>query len=202
MYKIRGFKIRFRKREILKILKYNSSKNTSISADLENLMQTQMEKAYELIFPSVIYSTFFIKNSEITETVKNEITLGSSKITKLITESYAFTLIAATIGSKLEEEVDRLKQKDINKALVLDAIGSEAVEQSANFVGGILREEAAKNECYINMRFSPGYGDWPVEASWKILKFIDMHRIDITISKDGILIPRKSITGITTWIPE
>lgn len=200
MNKVRGFKIRLRKREILKTLRYDT-RYTSIDRDLEKLIQQQIENAYTLIHPSVIYETF-PNTSDRFETTKNEILLGSRKLEELLEKPCAFTLMAVTIGKELENEVNRIKNKDLTGAFVLDAAGSEATEQSANFISKILREEASKQECYLSTRFSPGYGDWPVEASKKIFEFIDAKRIDLRLNPEGILIPRKSTTAVQTWIPQ
>jgi hypothetical protein len=83
---------------------------------------------------------------------------------------------------------------------VLDAVGSEAAEQSMNLISKILREEASKQDCYLANRLSPGFGDWPLEASRTVLNHIDGDKIDIVLSDNGILIPRKSITAIQAWI--
>ncbi len=194
--KIKGFKIRLRKREILKTLKYDS-RYTNIDSGIEKLIQQQIENAYLFIYPSVIYKTFLN-----TPQVKNEILLGSKKVSELLHKASAFTLMAVTIGDKLEKEVNRIKDKNLTEAFVLDAAGSEATEQSANFVSKILREEASKEACYLSVRFSPGYGDWSMEASGKILEFLDEAKINVKLSSGGILVPRKSITAIQAWLPD
>ncbi len=198
MKKIRGFKVKLRKREILKALKYDS-RYVSIGSDCENLIQEQIETAYSVIFPSVVYETYSI-SSETYEFIKNDILLGSAKLKGLFKKAAAFTIMAVTIGYELEKIVDSIKDQDLTKALILDAVGSEAAEQSANFISRILKDEAVKQECVLSVRFSPGYGDWPLDASAKILHYLDNEKIDLNLSPSGILNPRKSITAIQTWI--
>jgi len=198
--KIRGFKIKIRKREILRILRYTSNVE-NISETIEKKIQEQVEAAYELIKPSVIYNTVPRTSREFDE-IRKEIVVGSGKVNEMIEKSAGFTMLAATIGSELEKRVDEIKEQDMTDAFILDAAGSEAVEQSANFVSRILNEEAEKQECSIGLRFSPGYGDWPLEASRKILRKIPVEKIDIEMTDSGIIRPRKSITAIQTWIQE
>ena len=80
--------------------------------------------------------------------------------------------------------------------------GSEAAEQSMNLASKILREKASKQDCYLSNRMSPGFGDWPIEASRQILNYIGGDKIDIALRDEGILNPRKSITAIQAWIPD
>jgi hypothetical protein len=200
MNKIRGFKIKLRKREILKTLKYNPA-YSGIEENLENRIQNQIENAYELIFPSVIYETYSMA-SESYEQLLDVILMGSDKVKELLDKAVAFTLMAVTVGSALEKEVDRIKGNDLSGAYILDAAGSEAVEQSANFLSRVIKEEASKQECYLGVRFSPGYSDWPVEASRVVIDYLGAERIDLVLTPDGILNPRKSITALQTWIKQ
>ncbi|MFC2061905.1 vitamin B12 dependent-methionine synthase activation domain-containing protein [Elusimicrobiota bacterium] len=200
MNKIRGFKIKLRKREILKSLKYNSD-FVSISPEIEKTIQDQIENAYEIIYPSIIYETYS-GDSEKYSSVKEDVMMNSAKVKEVLSNSEIFTVMAATIGSKLEEKIDSIKNKDLTAATILDAVGSEAAEQCVNFISKIIRKEASKKECYLGMRFSPGYGDWPIEASGKILNLFEMDKIGLRVNESGIMLPRKSITAIQPWIPE
>ncbi|MFH1414857.1 MAG: hypothetical protein ABIH89_02070 [Elusimicrobiota bacterium] len=198
MNKIRGFKIRLRKREILRTLKYDS-RYTVLDPGTENLIQSTIERAYELICPCAVYKTFAVATEDFS-VVKDDITLGSIRVQKMLRKAPAFSLMAVTIGDELESEVDRIKKDNMTEAYILDAAGSEAAEQSVNFVSKMLTEEAIKSECHLSDRYSPGYGDWPLEASKRILKYLDKEKIDIHLSDSGIMRPRKSITALQVWI--
>ncbi|MFC2048891.1 hypothetical protein ACFLR5_01565 [Elusimicrobiota bacterium] len=201
MNKIKGFKIRLRKREILKNLKY-STEISYMSAETEQLIQKQLENAYSLIHPCVIYETYNNNDVYGFRAIKEELLFGSSQVKVIIKDAYAITIMAATIGSALEEKVNDLKCNDLNAAFILDAAGSEAAEQVINFVSKILQAESARQECVLSTRYSPGYGDWPLEASRKIISMLDHEKIDMKLSDSGILYPRKSITAIQTWRPQ
>ena len=193
MSKIRGFKIKLRKRETLRNLKW-TSKVKPLDTKIEDAIQKQIENGYSLIYPSAIYNTYH-SNSKV-----KEIFLCSKKVTGLLDKSSAFTLLAVTIGKKLEEEVNKLKKSDLTSAFILDSVGSEAAEQCANFVSSIIKEEASKDDCRLSMRISPGYGDLPMDVSGKILDLLEGKKIGVSIKSSGILIPRKSITGVQVWL--
>ena len=78
MNKIRGFRIRLRKREILRNLKFNSNLS-EIKTETEQLIQNQIEVAYLHIYPSVIYETYS-RTFEDFNSIKESILIGSNRI--------------------------------------------------------------------------------------------------------------------------
>ena len=53
------------------------------------------------------------------------------------------------------------------------------------------------NDRFLTDRFSPGYGDFPMESSKDLVGLLDAgRRIGLTVSQSGILIPRKSVTAV------
>ncbi|MGM0441629.1 MAG: hypothetical protein ACQEQC_04330 [Elusimicrobiota bacterium] len=201
MKKIRGFKIKLRKREILRNLKY-TSRVENIDEKTEKIIQQQVENTYSLIYPSAVYDTY-LKSSEEFKNLKDDILFGSEKAEGIVKDSFAVTIMAATIGKEIEREINRLKKDDLTRAFILDAGASEAAEQSVNFISRIIRREAKAEECYLSNRISPGYGDWPLEASRSLIEKLPVEKIDIKINPESnILEPRKSITALQGWIQE
>lgn len=201
MKKIRGFKIKLRKREILRNLKY-TSRVGKIDEKIERLIQDQIEKTYQLIYPSAIYRTY-MNDSSTFKKVKEKILFESEKAQNIIEDSFAFSVMAATVGEKIEREIAREKENNLTRAFILDASASEAAEQTVNFISRIIRREAKDEECYLTNRISPGYGDWPLEASRQLIKILPVGKIDIKMDKkNNIMKPRKSITAIQGWVRE
>ncbi len=201
MKKIRGFKIKLRKREILRSLKYTSQVD-KIDQKIENIIQNQIETTYRLIYPSAVYETYRKKSNTFGE-LKDKITLGSKKVKNIIKDCFAVTVMAATVGKRIDVEIDNLKKNNLTKAFVLDAAASEAAEQSVNFITRIIRREAKQKECYLSNRISPGYGDWPLESSRELLNMLPVEKIEIKIGKkNNTMNPRKSVTAIQGWIQE
>ena len=50
---------------------------------------------------------------------------------------------------------------------------------------------------YLTIRYSPGYGDFPLSFQKEILDFLDAYRkIGLSVTPNYIMIPRKSITAV------
>jgi len=105
--------------------------------------------------------------------------------------------MAVTIGSGLENLSSRYtKEKQFENALVLDTIGSEAAEASANALNSYLLTLARQAKNTLTRRFSPGYGDMPLEFQKDMFKELALGHLDIALDKKYILSPRKTVTAI------
>jgi 5-methyltetrahydrofolate--homocysteine methyltransferase len=81
------------------------------------------------------------------------------------------------------------------KAVVLDSFASVAIEQLCNKADKILAEKY--KDSYLTFRFSPGYGDYPLELQREFLNILDAPRkIGLTVNDSFLLTPTKSVTAI------
>lgn len=72
-----------------------------------------------------------------------------------------------------------------------------AVEEVCDAVENLVKEKAAANGCSITFRYSPGYGDLPLEVQNSFLRALDAQKkIGLTVSRNNLLFPRKSVTAI------
>jgi len=105
--------------------------------------------------------------------------------------------MAVTIGSGLENLTSRYtKEKQFKNALVLDTIGSEAAEASANALNSYLLTLARQAKNTLTGRFSPGYGDLPLFFQKDMFRELSLDSLNIVLDKKYILFPRKTVTAI------
>ena len=106
-------------------------------------------------------------------------------------------LLAATVGNDIEEAVSRrFAEGEYTASVLLDAAATTAVEQIADDMEKTIRQKAAAKGYGMRWRFSPGYGDWPIEQQPELLRLSHAEEIGIRLSSSLMLIPRKSITAI------
>lgn len=107
------------------------------------------------------------------------------------TEAYIF---AATIGLDADRAITASAKLSPARAVALDAAGSAAVENFCDQLCDHLRTMSKEN---LRSRFSPGYGDLPLQAQSQILNLLDVRRmIGLSATAGGMLIPTKSVTAI------
>ncbi|MCJ7579954.1 MAG: hypothetical protein MUP98_05400 [Candidatus Aminicenantes bacterium] len=115
----------------------------------------------------------------------------------LLKNSFAVIFMAVTIGFGLENLASRhTKEKQFEKTLVLDTIGSEAAEASANALNSYLQTIARQAKHTLTGRFSPGYGDMPLQFQKDMYRELALERLSIVLDKKYILFPRKTVTAI------
>lgn len=106
-------------------------------------------------------------------------------------------VMAATLGAQSERLLLRTQAKSSADALLMDAVLSAAIEAVCDEQERLLREDCSLHGLYLTDRFSPGYGDMPLEQSREICAVLQTEKtIGLTVAASGIMIPRKSVTAI------
>ena len=106
-------------------------------------------------------------------------------------------LLAATLGAGSERMLLREQARGASRALLLDAVLSAGIEAVCDGIEARLREECEAQGLFLTDRFSPGYGDMPLEQTKEMLAVLDAHRrIGLTVTATGLMMPRKSVTAI------
>ncbi len=106
-------------------------------------------------------------------------------------------LLAATIGDEIEREVTRRFQNGTyTSSVLLDAAATTAVEQVADALEKAIEPDISRKGYGMRWRFSPGYGDWPLEHQPELIRLSHAYEIGVSLSESMMLIPRKSITAI------
>ena len=104
-------------------------------------------------------------------------------------------LVVCTIGSALEERVAELAARErVARAMLLDAMGSAAVEELADRRNRRICEEALRAGLDPGPRASPGYGAWKLEDQAWLFQELAPQEIGVTLGETWMMNPRKSIS--------
>ena len=106
-------------------------------------------------------------------------------------------IMAVTVGAYLEEQVSELfKNGEYAAATILDAVGSEAVEKACDLTEEEINKLAHSMGYTTTGRFSPGYGDVPLELNLDFAGVLGLAYIGMSVTPTSMLIPRKSVTAV------
>ena len=104
-------------------------------------------------------------------------------------EAYIF---AVTVGISVDRLLSRLYYTSPAEHFITDALASALAEAATDRT-----EEMLKEGINCRRRFSPGYGDLPLELQPQVLQAVNAGRLlGITLSKALLMTPKKSITAI------
>lgn len=105
--------------------------------------------------------------------------------------------MALTLGISVDRLIRRAEISDMAKAVALDACASSLVEDLCDGFSGQLAEQYGADGFSVTGRFSPGYGDLPLNFQKVFEHLLDMHRqIGLSHSREYLLTPRKSVTAV------
>ena len=110
-------------------------------------------------------------------------------------------LFAATVGLEIDRMVAKYSHCEPSRALALQAFGAERVEALCE---AFLRERCEEyNTLGVSLlpRFSPGYGDLPLEVQRELIAILDCPRkIGLSLCDSLLMTPTKSVTAIVGLI--
>ncbi|MFC2000287.1 vitamin B12 dependent-methionine synthase activation domain-containing protein [Chloroflexota bacterium] len=184
------------RRRVLRNLGYSDEGEPS--AAISSLVNEYMENAHQLIEPAYSY---VIRNVDAVRgsiaVVEEPVIFESQVIARLLERCSMVAVFLVTIGRHLEETAGRLADDDlILQSYVLDAIGSDAVEIVVDYVQDQTRQVAHDDGFVISRRFSPGYCDWDVSQQKVIFQAVNAASIEVLLTDECLMIPKKSISGI------
>lgn len=104
-------------------------------------------------------------------------------------------VFCATLGAGVDALIRRAERLDMARALTLDCCASAAVEAVCDQIEAELQGKFPG--CSFPFRYSPGYGDLPLDVQGPLLELLDApRRVGLCASASHILTPRKSVTAI------
>ena len=106
-------------------------------------------------------------------------------------------VFAATVGIEMDRLIERNKRINPSKALIFQAIGAERIESLCDSFTEDLKENLKKENKFLRPRFSPGYGDFPIENQNEIFEFLQCSKkIGVSLNASFFMSPSKSVTAI------
>ncbi len=183
------------KQDVLNRIGYSDT--DTVSARIDSLVDDYLDNYHEFIAPSFTYVHQSIKAVGGNIIQVGTVALKSTLLARLLERCEQVAVFALTIGGYLEELVAYLSENGlVLQATVLDAVGSGAAEILASGIEADIRRIVARRGRVISRRFSPGYCDWDITQQSKLFQLLDGEEIDITLTESGLMVPRKSISGV------
>lgn len=177
----------------LKFAKYK----TKVDRKISNLISDMIKEGYSLIEPKVSYGIFDISAGKKTVRVcGGRLIIKSSKLAEYLSNSHKAAFFVCTVGDRVSKRVnEHMVKSELTRAVILDAVGSEAAEALAEKTWNLIKIEALKKGYRALKRISCGYGDWKLIDQPKILKLLKADKIGVKTAKSCIMIPEKSVTA-------
>ena len=126
----------------------------------------------------------------------DDILLGND-IKKHLEGCHTAVMMCATIGSEIDKLIRISQISDMARAVVLQACAAAELEEYCDEQQKKISTELEKSGLYLRPRFSPGYGDFPIEFQEPIMRMLDCaKKIGLTMTDSYMMSPTKSVTAI------
>lgn len=163
-------------------------------------VQEKIEKAVDLLNG---YTVIGYKIADFTPVFnKNAVHLKDTTVTFVGNDIYKHLLacdkvylFVATLGYGVDRIIRSFESCDLSLGYYINTLAGLLIEKLCDFVN----EKIAllENGRSITMRFSCGYGDFPLDSQKSILDLLNAEKeLGIKISEGGMMTPLKSVTAV------
>ena len=112
-------------------------------------------------------------------------------------EAKELAVVVATIGPGLEKQAsDHTRNGEALRGMILDGIGSAAVDALVEEVGGFIAAEVSSRGDEISSPVNPGMPGFPMTEQRNLLELAGASEIGVSLTHSGILVPRKSVSMV------
>jgi hypothetical protein len=112
-------------------------------------------------------------------------------------EAKELAVLLCTIGPRLERRVtDYSTSGEIVRGMILDGIGSTAVDMMIPEVLRRLSTEVSSRGYEISSPVSPGMPGFLLTEQWNLLRLVNADEIGVSLTASGVLVPRKSTSMV------
>lgn len=124
-----------------------------------------------------------------------DVTLQSRDLGRNLAGCSQVALLAATIGPQVDALIRRHSSLDPVYASILQATGAMFIEELVDLVNSEIKKIAAAQGLKTKARYSPGYGDVPLQVQKDFFRLLPCTRIGLTLMDTLIMAPEKSVTA-------
>jgi hypothetical protein len=171
-----------------------------LKSDMKDLIQELLVIVNngQLLEPAIAYQTYQIKEVGHDQLLlENDVVLHGSVLSSVLAESRELAVVVCTIGPGLEKQVAGYFNNDeALRGLLLDGIGSAAVDSLGFEVCSIIGNEASLRGYQASSPLSPGGPRFPLSEQWQLFKLAPADQIGVSLTSSGVMVPRKSVSMV------
>ena len=179
-------------------LRYMGYRGQSINDNMEALLNDCIAEVMDISEKNFVYEVFDIERVEEGLSLKETtLVLRGEDIQKHLAKSEKCAVMAVTLGLEADKRIAFYSRTDLTKGLIFDACAAAAVEALCDTAQEEIKAKAKTMGLEITPRYSPGYGDFPIDIQKEIAKVLNTYKmIGLAVNEYSIMIPRKSVTAV------
>ncbi len=168
---------------------------------VDEVLTAQVDKCekelLDIIRPTYTHKIFLLERAEngILLSGTNLLLTGEA-VKEHLSGCHSAIVMAVTLSGYADNYIRRAEISDMAQALIADCLCTAAVEQVCDIAEAEITASLPESS-HTTWRFSPGYGDLPLEIQPNLLRVLNAEKlIGLTINDSLIMLPRKSVTAL------
>ena len=185
-------------KEVARYLGYR--RTTPPDAEVSALMQKAAGEMQAVMKAQAVFEVFPATFGQLSQTLAPEVsfadvTLHTRDLGRNLAGCKRVALLAATIGPQVDALIRRHSSLDPVYASILQATGAMFIEELVDLVNDEIKKIAEAQGLKTKPRYSPGFGDVPLEVQRDFFRLLPCTRIGLTLMDTLIMAPEKSVTA-------
>ena len=162
------------------------------------LLRELLSTANELLEPAIAYESHTITEVRHDRLCLEDGTvLCSSLLSSVVAQAQELGVMVGTIGPHLEEKVAAyFGSNEPLRGLLLDGIGSAAVDCLAQEACQFMNREALSRGYNASSPLSPGMPGWPISEQQHLFRLVPTEQIGVRLTSSAMMVPLKSISMV------
>lgn len=178
-------------------LRYLGYKGNQPDGQTLELVEECWQELEESVVKRVYFQEFPLSFSENGLIDMGCLQTESRALGKNLKDCQKVVLFAATLGVQADNLLRRYSRLQMSKAVVMQAAAAAMLEDYCDEINEKVRKDYEKQGYMLRPRFSPGYGDFPLQCQPALLKALDVgKRVGITLTDSLLMMPSKSVTAV------
>lgn len=164
--------------------------------ELHQQISDMAQRLSSSIRPRFIYKTYsLIREADTIRIPDAGITLSGQLAGKMLADCDQVVLLACTLGIPFDTMLRTEQARSMSNAVILNACGSVLVESGCDAAEDEIKKRFPAS--FLTDRFSPGYGDLPLDLQPALCAALDTgRRLGLHVSSSYLLNPSKSVTAL------
>lgn len=180
------------------VLRYAGYRGQVLSDQMHKTVDWVIAQTERLVRPRLVYKLFTLEKSERVYCLKEaQFPLKGEKINIHLDGCSKAVLMAATLGEEMDRKIRTSQIVSPSEAVLYDSCASEMIERVCDLGEEKIALLEHLDKSQFTTRFSPGYGDFPLNEQRAFLQILDAsRRIGLFVSTGDVLAPMKSVTAV------
>ena len=195
---VHDISLNLNKKEVLR--RGGIKRESAVSANMgtllgELLARTTDEQLLEPAIAFEIYPITKINQHELR--LKGDAALDGSLLSSALEKAKELAAVVCTIGPRLEQEVKKcIDRNEPLRGLLLDGIGSAAIDKLAQEVCRLIGQIASATGHQASSSLNPGMPGFPLSEQRHLFELAPAVEIGVSLAPSGLMVPRKSLSMV------